>query len=132
MMCISVLIVDDNPETRRLLRIILDDPRILIVGEARDGHEALRQFQNLLPDVVVMGLHMPGRNGIKVTEQMRQIEPDAKIIILSIESDQSYRRRAVEAGASDYIVKPPDPDELRASIFRFGRKQGKDPSDGGG
>lgn len=126
--CISVLIVDDVPETRSNIRKLLNDPRIRIVGEAGDGNEALRQFHKLLPNVVIMNINMPVRNGIEVTELMCLLEPDANIIILSIQSDQFYVRRTILAGARDYFAKPPDPYELLKSVIRLGSKPGEDSS----
>jgi DNA-binding NarL/FixJ family response regulator len=125
---ISVMIVDDMPETRSNIRKIPNDPRIRIVGEAVDGDDALRQFHKLLPNVVVMNINMPARNGIEVTEQMCRIKPDVNVIILTVVDSPDYRANAIKAGARDYITKPPLPDELLRSVIRLCSNQREDAS----
>lgn len=126
---VSLLIVDDVAETRENIKKILQfEPRIRIVGEARTGQEALWQFNKLLPNAVIMGINMPGGDGIEATEYMCRSKADANIIILTCQNTPEYRSRAFKAGARYYITKPPNPDELVKSIIILGSKQGVESS----
>src|SRR5205085_7385629 len=82
---LRVLIVDDHALFRRGLQMVLrQEPDIDVVGEAADGHEAVEKAQALMPDVVLMDVRMPGQSGIKATEQIRDLLPHAKILMLTI------------------------------------------------
>jgi DNA-binding NarL/FixJ family response regulator len=122
---ISVLIVDDIPFTRTAIRKILDqNARIRIVGEAGDGEEALSMFRVLLPDVVIMNICMPKKDGIVVTRGMCQIDPAARIIILTVQNAPEYVAAAKKAGACDVMVKPPYAEDLIQSVLKHGSKEG--------
>jgi len=114
---IKVLIVDDINETRENIRRMLQfDTNIEVVGAARTGREAIEMAQQLLPDVVVMDINMPDMDGITATENIRRKVPFAQVIILSVQNDSSYMRRAMLAGARDFLSKPPMIDELTSAI----------------
>ncbi len=118
---VRVLIVDDIAETRDNLRRLLQfDSNIEVVGAARGGKEAIEMSQQVLPDVIIMDINMPDMDGITATEQIRRRVPYAQVVILSVQSDPNYMRRAMLAGARDFLTKPPSIDELTGAIHRAG------------
>ncbi len=124
---IRVLIVDDIAETRENLRKLLSfAPDIEVVGTAATGEEGVQLARELLPHVVIMDINLPGMDGITATEQIAREVPTAQIVILSVQGETGYMRRAMAAGARDFLVKPPSGDELMATIrrvYEIGRAQ---------
>ena len=119
---IRVLIVDDVAETRENVRKLLQfEEDIEVVGSARTGREAIQLTQEVDPDVVLMDINMPDMDGIAATETIRQKMPTVQVVILSVQGDQNYMRRAMLVGARDFLTKPPMPDELVAAIRRAGK-----------
>ncbi len=103
---IRVLLAEDHTLVRQGFRRILeDDPRITVVGEARTGLEAIEQCKELKPDVVVMDLSMPELGGLEATAEVLKANPQIKIVILSMYSNEAYVRKAFELGAKGYILK---------------------------
>jgi pilus assembly protein CpaE len=119
---IRVLIVDDIDETRENIRRLLQfDSNIEVAGVAKDGKEALSVASKIDPDVIIMDINMPDMDGITATELIRQKNPFSQVVILSVQGDQNYMRRAMMAGARDYLTKPPSIDELTSAINRAGQ-----------
>jgi DNA-binding NarL/FixJ family response regulator len=103
---ISVLLVDDHALVRRGFRRMLeDDPQITVVGEASDGEEAVRLAIDLRPSVTVMDCALPEFSGIEATRRIRGALPDARILMLSMHSEETLIRQAMDAGARGYILK---------------------------
>ena len=103
---ISVLLADDTPEYRQLLRLILEqDGRFEVVGEARDGVEAVRLSEAERPDVVVLDLAMPVLDGLQAIPQIRSSSPRSSIIVLSGFARGFLDRQALAQGASAYVEK---------------------------
>ncbi len=118
---IRVLIVDDVAETRENVRKLLQfEADVEVIGAARSGKEGIQLSQELDPDVVLMDINMPDIDGIKATEAIRQKAPHTQVVILSVQGDQNYMRRAMLAGARDFLTKPPMGDELISAIRRAG------------
>jgi pilus assembly protein CpaE len=118
---IRVMIVDDVSETRENVRKLLQfESDVDVVGVARTGKEAIQLSQDLNPDVVLMDINMPDMDGISATEAIRAKQPAVQVIILSVQGDQNYMRRAMLAGARDFLTKPPMGDELISAIRRAG------------
>ena len=118
---IRVLIVDDVADTRENVRKLLQfEADVDVVGAARSGKEGIQLSQELDPDVVLMDINMPDIDGISATESIRQKSPQVQVIILSVQNDQNYMRRAMLAGARDFLTKPPIGDELISAIRRAG------------
>ena len=118
---IRVIIVDDVSETRENVRKLLQfESDVDVVGAARTGKEAIQLSQELNPDVVLMDINMPDMDGITATEAIRSKQPAVQVVILSVQSDQNYMRRAMLAGARDFLTKPPMGDELISAIRRAG------------
>lgn len=118
---IKVLIVDDIAETRENIRKLLQfEADFEIVGAARNGHEGIELAIELQPDVILMDINMPDIDGIMATETIRGEVPNAQIVILTVQDDPNYMRRAMLAGARDFLTKPPSVDEMLAAIRRAG------------
>jgi len=118
---IRVLIVDDIAETRENVRKLLQfEADVEVVGAARSGKEGIQLAQELDPDVVLMDINMPDIDGITATETIRHKSPHIQVVILSVQGDQNYMRRAMLAGARDFLTKPPMGDELISAIRRAG------------
>ncbi len=118
---IRVLIVDDITETRENIRRMLQfEASVEICGTAQSGKEAIEMAQQLKPDVVIMDINMPDMDGISATEAIRKKLSFVQVVILSVQSDPSYMRRAMLAGARDYLTKPPMIDELTSAVRRAG------------
>lgn len=118
---IRVLIVDDVSETRENVRKLLQfESDVDVVGVARTGKEAIQLSLELNPDVILMDINMPDMDGITATEAIRGKQPAVQVVILSVQGDQNYMRRAMLAGARDFLTKPPMGDELISAIRRAG------------
>ncbi len=118
---IRILIVDDVAETRENVRKLLQfESDFEVVGAARSGREAVQLCEELKPDVVLMDINMPDMDGIAATEAIRQRMPSVQIVILSVQNDSNYMRRAMLAGARDFLTKPPMADELISAVKRAG------------
>jgi pilus assembly protein CpaE len=116
---IRVLLVDDISETRDNIRRILNfDKDIAIIGEARDGLEALEKVQALSPDIVLMDVNMPKLDGISATERITMEHPGCAVIFISVQGEPEYMRRAMMSGARDYLIKPFSGDDLIDTIKR--------------
>ena len=118
---IHVLIVDDIAETRENVRKLLQfEADIEVAGVAKSGKEGIELAQEYDPDVVLMDINMPDMDGISATEAIRGKLPHVQVIILSVQGDPNYMRRAMLAGARDFLTKPPMADELISAIRRAG------------
>lgn len=123
---IRILLVDDSiPFLRAATDFLAADEDLVIVGTARDGNEALRQSVNLHPDVVLLDVHMPGLNGIEITPRLREILPEAGIILVSLQNSDIYKDAAIAAGADDFIPKNTLVNELIPAIHRVSRRKEK-------
>ncbi len=114
---ISVLLVDDHSLVRRGFRRMLEDEADLtVVGEAGDGAEAVRLAQELKPDVIVMDCAMPGTSGLIATRQILATSPKQAILMLSMHSEETLVRQALDAGAKGYVLKNAVDLELPSAI----------------
>jgi pilus assembly protein CpaE len=116
---IRLLIVDDIQSTRDNLRKLLSfEDDIQVVGTAGDGKEGVEEAQRLRPDIVLTDVNMPLMDGIQLTEQLTQDLPSSPVIIMSVQGERDYLRRAMQAGAREFLIKPFSHDELVAAIRR--------------
>jgi two-component system, NarL family, response regulator NreC len=114
---IRVLIADDHSLVRSGLRALLDaQPDLEVVGEAEDGVVAVEKCRQLLPDVVLMDLTMPGRGGIPAIEELRQELPAIRVLVLTMHEDEAYARQVRLAGAAGYVLKKAVARELITAI----------------
>jgi len=116
-MSIKVLLVDDHAIIREGLRSLLDkQPEMEVIADTDDGRKAIELVRELLPDIVIMDITMPGLNGIEATRQIIAEFPDVKVIALSIHSKRRYVADMLSAGATGYILKECLFDELVQAI----------------
>ena len=116
---ITVLLADDHHLVRRGFRRLLeDDARLQVVGEAADGEEAVRLATELRPRVVVMDAAMPGMSGMAATRAIRAAAPEVAVLMLSMHSEETVVRQAMDAGARGYILKNVVDLDLAAAIVR--------------
>ena len=101
----TVLVVDDVPETRELLRFLLLDEGIPVVGEAGNGKQAVELARDLRPDVVLMDMMMPDMDGVAATRAIVEALPSTQVVMLSYCDDPTLREAAFSAGAFDYFIK---------------------------
>jgi DNA-binding NarL/FixJ family response regulator len=112
-----VLIADDQALMRGGFRMILDaEEDIEVVGEAIDGRDAVRQYEQLKPDVVVMDVRMPSMDGIEATRVLTAADPPARVLILTTFDLDEYVYEALRAGASGFLLKDRPPEELVAAV----------------
>jgi DNA-binding NarL/FixJ family response regulator len=103
---LKVLLVDDHALVRRGFRRMLEDePSFQVVGEASDGLEAVESAEKLQPDVIVMDCALPQINGIEASRRILAARPETKILMLSMHSEDTLIRQALEAGAKGYVLK---------------------------
>lgn len=114
---IRILIADDHSVVRSGIRTILQSsPEFTVVAEAEDGEEAVELAAKHKPEVVVMDISMPQLNGIEATAKMKQNDPNIKVIILTVHSDEEYVFQILRAGASGYVLKSAGKKEIFAAI----------------
>jgi DNA-binding NarL/FixJ family response regulator len=114
---ITVLLVDDHSLVRRGFRRMLEDESDMeVVGEAGDGEESIKLAKKLHPKVVVMDCALPGMNGLQATRQIIEDSPDTAVLMLSMHSESTWVRQAIEAGAKGYVLKNALDLELGAAI----------------
>jgi len=112
-----VLVVDDNKAVRQALSVVLNlEKDIQVVGDAKDGEEAVKRASELSPDVIVMDFYMPKMNGLEATKIIKTNNPKIKIIVLSIRDQGASNKRAIEAGVEKWISKSSSPDVLIETI----------------
>ncbi len=114
---IRVLIADDQKIVREgLVSLIGLLPGITVVGAATDGEDAVRLALELEPDVVLMDLNMPRCNGVEATERLRRLRPDARVVVLTTYSDDTWVFSALQAGARGFLTKDAGADEILRAI----------------
>ncbi|WP_371366459.1 Oxygen regulatory protein NreC [Sporomusa rhizae] len=103
---LKVLLADDHKLLRSGLKLLLQrNPNMQVVGEAADGEQAIQLFEQLQPDMLLLDLSMPQMDGIECLKEIKSRDPEAKVIVLTMHEDESYIKRAMEAGASAYVPK---------------------------
>ena len=113
---LRVLLVDDHDLFRTGLRNLLEEQGVLVVGEADNGTDALKQVREVAPDVVVMDLNMPGISGVEATRQITMIAPLTRVLVLTISDQDADVMDAILAGACGYLLKDASIQELVAGI----------------
>jgi two-component system, chemotaxis family, chemotaxis protein CheY len=107
-----VLIVDDTAFMRSMIREIFLEASYQVVGEATHGAEAVQRYEELKPDLTMMDIVMPYKNGVEATREIVRAHPEAVVIICSALGQEALVQEALEAGAADFVVKPFRSEEL--------------------
>ena len=111
------MLADDHTLVRAGIRALVEKlPNVKVVGEAKDGREAILLVRELQPDLVLMDIAMPGLNGLEATARICKEMPKVRVIILSMYANEEYVREAIEAGAAGYLVKKSAAVELEQAI----------------
>ncbi len=115
---IRIIVADDTDETRELVGRYLEfNDRFELVGEAANGKEVIEKIKEVSPDVVLMDINMPEMNGLEATEYISNHYPRVVVIIMSVQAEMDYLKKAMVSGAKEYIVKPFTIDVLNETII---------------
>ena len=116
-MPVSILLADDHHVVRQGLRTLLETyPDLMVLGEASDGLDTLRQVERFKPHVLVVDLMMPGVGGLEITRLVKRDFPQTRIVILSMHANEAYVIEALRSGAAAYVLKEATADELIHAI----------------
>ncbi len=119
---LKILLVDDHEVVRLGLKALLSRyPKFEVVAEAGNAEEAIRMSREYKPDVVVMDIRLPGKSGIEATREITEAQPESKVIMLTTFADDELLFDAISAGASGYVLKQIDSQELINALERIGR-----------
>jgi len=119
---LKVLIADDHPIFRRGLREVIEtDARLMVVGEAEDGVAALRQIENLQPEVAVLDIDMPQLNGFELAKEIKRKRLAVEVVFLTMHKDEGMLNEALEAGVRGYVLKDSAVTDIAASIHAVAR-----------
>ncbi len=120
----KVVIADDEMMLRQILRAILAEGKYDIVGQATHGGEVIGIVQRFKPDLLCLDINMPNRDGIDVLKEIRQLMPDLKVIMVSADATSDKVKQAIALGASSFIVKPFNADQVLNRVNQIMRKAG--------
>ncbi len=115
---ITILLVDDLKFMRTALRNIIETAGMTIAGEAPDGLQAVTQYKEKKPDVVLMDITMPVMNGIESLAKIMKLDPSARVIMCSAIGQNKYIIQSIQLGARDFIIKPFKPERVLSSILK--------------
>lgn len=113
----NVLIVDDSRTSRRILRVIVEDMGNTVVGEAVNGEEAVAMYKELNPDIVTLDITMPVKDGVSALKDIMEINPKAKVIMVTAAGQKCNVVDAIKIGAFEFVTKPFDEEVIR-EVFR--------------
>ena len=115
----NILIVDDSRTSRKILESILTEGGLCVIGQAMDGREGIRLYQELKPDLVTMDITRPVMDGIEALKQIRQINPDAKVVMVTAAGQKNKIIEALKLGVDDFLTKPYEPEEIVNTIKKI-------------
>ena len=116
----KVLIADDEPKIRQGLKSVLEEMKlpITVCAEARNGMEALEKIEQFQPDFILMDICMPKLSGIQFLEELRKLDKNCPVIVISGFNEFSYAKQAIKLGVSEYLLKPIAEEELQAAVVK--------------
>lgn len=114
-----VLIVDDAAFMRMSIKTILEKNGFQVAGEAENGSVAVTKYKELQPDIVTMDITMPEKDGVLALKEIRSIDPNAKVVMISAMGQESFVREAVKLGAKGFVVKPFKEDYLVETLMKL-------------
>lgn len=116
-MTIKLMIADDHSMIREGLKQLLElEGEFEVIEEAKDGEECLEKLKRIVPDVLLLDINLPKKNGLKVLEEIRKEKNDYKVLMLTVHNEVEYLIKAVEAGTNGYLLKDSDSSELKKAI----------------
>lgn len=125
----SILIVDDSPVSRKILRSCLPHDREYTITEAGDGSAAVQRFREQLPDVTFLDLTMPRVSGLECLAELKALAREAVVVVVTADVQPTSRARALELGASEILQKPPTREAVAGVLARLASlKRGSDAS----
>ena len=107
-----ILVVDDSRTSRKILRTILEDAGHEVIGEAMDGQDGVNKFKELRPDLVTLDITMPVMDGLEALKGIREVDGNAKVIMVTAAGQQNKMIDAIKLGASEFVTKPFEPEEI--------------------
>ena len=116
----KVLVADDSSTMRKIIVRSLQAVGVSDAAEAADGDEAISMFNAGSFDMILTDWNMPGKNGLEVIQEIRKVNKDVPVIMVTTEAEKSRVLEAIQAGVSDYLVKPFTADTLREKLEKFG------------
>ncbi|MCS6824362.1 MAG: response regulator transcription factor [Cytophagaceae bacterium] len=117
MSTIRVVVADDHTVVRKGLIALFDnDPEIVVIGEAEDGNQALKQIQELAPDILLLDIAMPRMNGLELLSVMAKHFPATKTLVMSMYDNREYILKSIELGAYGYLLKDSSKDEIKKAL----------------
>ncbi len=115
----NILLVDDSRTSRKILRTILEGAGHTIIAEAANGEEGIDKYLDLKPDLTTMDITMPVMDGIEALKQIRNLDKDAKIVMVTAAGQKGKMLEAVKYGAADFIAKPFEPDHIISIVNKI-------------
>ncbi|MBC3935143.1 response regulator transcription factor [Undibacterium rugosum] len=122
---VSILLIDDNDITREVLRVVLDGQGYNVVGEATDGGSGLDLALKLRPDIILLDVVMPKISGLEILPKMKDMVPEARILMVTASKDQETINEAVTAGIHGFIEKPFNAQKIIDTVAGVVAKMGK-------
>ncbi len=120
-MPIRVLLADDHLIVRQGIKLLLEKEKLQVVGEAADGHEAVRQTRKLLPDIAVLDFEMPNLNGVDAVREIVRTMQKTRCIVLTAHLEEPYALEALRAGARGYVLKTQAPQDIVTAVLHVNR-----------
>lgn len=114
-----ILLCDDSSFMRMMLKKVIVDMGHEIVGEAADGRQAVQMYRKLKPNLTTMDITMPNMDGIEAVKHIHEEDPLARIVMVTAIGQRAIITEALKAGASDFIVKPFDPEQVKATVEKI-------------
>ncbi len=114
-----VLIVDDMMFMRASLKKILEAMECEVVGEAENGEQAVEMYKRFLPDITTMDITMPVMDGLEALAEIKKINPDAKVIIVSAMGQEKNVMKAIQLGAKNFVIKPFNAEKVKEAVLQI-------------
>ena len=115
----KILIVDDSRTSRKILRTILEGAGHEVIGEAVDGVDGVNKFQELSPEITTLDITMPNMDGLDALKEIKKLNADAKVIMVTAAGQQNKMVEAIKSGASEFVTKPFEADEITGLIAKM-------------
>ncbi|MBQ7832404.1 MAG: response regulator [Lachnospiraceae bacterium] len=115
----KILIVDDSRTSRKILKTILEGAGHEVIGEAVDGVDGVNKFQELSPEITTLDITMPNMDGLEALKEIKKVNADAKIIMVTAAGQQNKMVEAIKSGASEFVTKPFEAEEIVALIAKM-------------